>query len=301
MKYSIELVRLLAVILITFTHTRHSITSEDSKLIHFIVEELPTIGTVLLSLVSGYLYFKISYHKPQLFLSKVKTLFIPFLIANLSVLLLVLVANYGFGYNALNRIGYDFSIITEGIFALNSPPINPPTYFIRDIFIIFVLIELIKSKNLYMLIIIIPLLVFGKLLLRYDILVLFLMGAVIAKFYGQIFKPQIKKIIIILLVTVSLFLIFKTGVSVYKYSIALLVFIWAISTKIKFYNVGAYSYLLHLYHSPIIVCLYPLIKRISSNEFLLVLLQVVVSFVCVYVLYIATRKIPRLRIICGYK
>src|SRR5690606_33030837 len=118
---------------------------------------------------------------------------------------------------------------------------------------------------------------------------------------SQIFKSQIKQIIVILLAIVSLLLIFKTGVSVYKYPIALLVFIWAISTKIKFYNVGAYSYLLHLYHSPIIVCLYPLIKRISSNEFLLVLLQVVVSFVCGYLLYIVTRKIPCLRILCGYK
>ncbi len=116
MKYSIELTRLLAVILITLTHTRHSLVKEDSSLVYFIVEELPTIGTVLLSVISGYLFFKISYNKPNLFLSKVRTLLIPFLVANILVLFLVLLANYGFGYNALNRINYDFSMITEGIF-----------------------------------------------------------------------------------------------------------------------------------------------------------------------------------------
>lgn len=301
MKYSIELARLLAVILITFAHTRHSLIKEDSKLIYFIVEELPTIGTVLLSIISGYLFFKISYDKPNLFLSKVKTLLIPFLIANILVLSLVLLANYGFGYNALNRITYDFSMITEGIFSLNSPPINPPTYFIRDIFVIFVLIEFVRNRNLYMLLIIIPLLIFGKLLLRYDILVLFLVGITIGKLEFQIFKPKIKQIIIAFLTVISLFFIFQTDVATYKYPLAILIFILVLSLKIRFYNVGSYSYLLHLYHSPIIVCSYPLLQKISNNEFLLVLLQVIIAFSCTYLLYKITRKFSRLRILCGYK
>lgn len=301
MKYSIELARLLAVVLITFAHTRHSLIKEDSKLIYFIVEELPTIGTVLLSIISGYLFFKISYNKPKLFANKVKTLLIPFLIANILVLSLVLLANYGFGYNALNRITYDFSMITEGVFSLNSPPINPPTYFIRDIFVIFVLIEFVRNKNFYMLLIIIPLLIFGKLLLRYDILVLFLVGITIAKFEFQLLKPKIKQIIIVLLTIISLFFIFKTDVATYKYPLALLIFIFVLNLKIKFYNVGSYSYLLHLYHSPIIVCAYPLLQKISNNELLLVLLQVIIAFSCTYLLYKITRKVPRLRILCGYK
>lgn len=301
MKYSIELARLLAVVLITLTHTRHSLVKEDSSLAYFIVEELPTIGTVLLSVISGYLFFKISYNKPNLFLSKAKTLLIPFLIANVLILLLVLLLNYGFGYNILNRLVYDFSIIMEGIFALNSPPINPPTYFIRDIFVIFVLIELIKNKNLYMLLIIIPLLIFGKLLLRYDILILFLAGATIGKLEIQLLKPKIKQMIIIFLTVISLFFIFKTNVAIYKYPLAILIFIFVLSLKIKFYNVGSYSYLLHLYHSPIIVCSYPLIKNISNNELLLVLLQVIIAFSCTYLLYKITRKFSALRILCGYK
>jgi hypothetical protein len=295
MKYSIELIRLLAVILITFTHTRHSITPESS-LTYFIVEELPTIGTVLLSIVSGYLYRKVSFDKPRIFFNKVKTLLIPFLIANLVVLTLVLVANY-----VLNRLTFDISLFTEGILALNSPPINPPTYFIRDIFVIFVLIEFIRNRNLYMLLIIIPLLVFGKLLLRYDILLLFLLGMTIANYDAFLTPLKTKRIICVVLFLVSLVMIFQTDVTWYKYPVALLIFVLVINWKVKFYNVGSYSYLLHLYHSPIIVATYPVIEKLNGNDFIRVLIQVMVSFMAVYVLYLITRKITSLRILCGYK
>jgi hypothetical protein len=89
MKPSIELIRLLAVILITFTHTRHQL---DEGLLYFVVEKLPTYGTVILSIVSGYLYVSISRHKPNIFYRKIKSLAIPYLIANLSILTIV-----GFG------------------------------------------------------------------------------------------------------------------------------------------------------------------------------------------------------------
>jgi hypothetical protein len=59
---------------------------------------------------------------------------------------LVLILNYGFGYNPLNRLSYDFSILTQGLFALNERPINPPTYFITDIFVLFSIIALFTQK-----------------------------------------------------------------------------------------------------------------------------------------------------------
>jgi len=300
MKYSIELIRLLAVILITFTHTRHSITPESS-MTYFFIEELPTIGTVLLSVVSGYLYKKVSFDKSNLFYNKVKTLLIPFLIANLLVLTLVLVANYIFGINFLNRLDFDTSLFTEGVLALNSPPINPPTYFIRDIFIIFVLMELVRHKNLYMLAIIIPLMIFGKLLLRYDILFLFFIGMIIANYEAFLVQFKTKLMICIALALMSVILIFQTDVTIYKYPIALLVFILIINWGVKFYNVGAYSYLLHLYHSPIIVATYPAIEKLIEDDLIRVWVQVSVSIVAVYVLYAITRKITPLRILCGYK
>ena len=144
MKSSIELIRLIAVILIVFTHTRNEL---EDGLAYFIVQRIPTFGTAILSIISGYLYFEISQHKKNLFFKKIKSLAIPYLIANITVLFLVLFAYYFFGYDTLNRLNFDFTLITEGIFSFNSAPINPPTYFIRDIFIIFSIIALVTQKE----------------------------------------------------------------------------------------------------------------------------------------------------------
>lgn len=300
MKYSIELIRLLAVVLITLTHTRHSIT-EDSTFAYFLVEQLPTVGTILLSIISGYLFQKISFKRSELFMNKVKTLFIPFLIANLSVLCLVLIAKYIFDFNFLNRLTFDITLITEGVLALNSPPINPPTYFIRDIFVIFVLIELIKNKNIYMLLIILPLFIFGNLLLRYDILILFLAGMVIAKYETQLILPKIRIILLSILTLLCFILILKTDITIYKYPTALLIFLTVINRDIKFYNTGSYSYLLHLYHSPIIVATYPVVQIITKNDIYSVAIQASISFLLIYILYAITRRRIWLRILCGYK
>ena len=70
MKPGIELVRLIAVILITFTHTRNNL---ESGFTYFIVEELPKYGTAILSIISGYLYYTISRHKAGLFDKKIKS------------------------------------------------------------------------------------------------------------------------------------------------------------------------------------------------------------------------------------
>src|SRR5690554_6565774 len=109
MNPSIELIRLIAVIQIVFTHTRHDL---DSGLAYVIVEGVPTFGTAILSIISGYLYFKVSRKGNNIIQKKIKSLAIPFLIANISVLLLVFLFNYVFGYNVLNRLSFDLSIIT---------------------------------------------------------------------------------------------------------------------------------------------------------------------------------------------
>ena len=57
MNSGIELLRIVAVILITFTHTRNNL--EDGYF-YFFIEKLPTYGTSILSIISGYLYFTIT-------------------------------------------------------------------------------------------------------------------------------------------------------------------------------------------------------------------------------------------------
>nr|WP_297306980.1 hypothetical protein [uncultured Flavobacterium sp.] len=298
MNYSIEFFRLLAVILITLTHTRNEFSSGT---LFFIFEELPQIGTVLLSLISGYLYFKFSRKKENFYKTKVKNLLIPYLIANLSILFLVLIANYFLNINLLNRLTYDHTLITEGILSLNSPPINPPTYFIRDLFMIFTILEIIKNKNIYLLLLLIPMLFIGKLFLRLDIVVLFTSGMVIAYFSDWIKLNRNIIYLILIPATIIFAYFYSANISFIKYPISLLIFILLLNNKIMFYNVGAFTYLLHLYHSPIIVVLHPIISKLTKNNVLNPILQVILSIFFVYVLYLLTRKITFLKILTGQK
>lgn len=291
MNPSIELIRLLAVILITFTHTRNDL---ESGSLYFIVEKLPLYGTAILSVISGYLYYTVSRKKAGLFKRKIKSLAIPFLIANGSVLLAVLMAYYFFGYNPLNRLGYDFTLITEGLFALNSPPINPPTYFIRDIFVIFAILALFTQKEFKALLVIIPLLLFGTLVLRMDVAFLFLIGCLYGRFQTAIKKNTL--IVISVVITIVIAIWFSEFL---KFPIAFLLFILALDLKFKVYNTSRYSYLLHLYHSPIIVISYPFLSTLTADPFLQIVLQILISFIGVYGMYLITKRFEFLKVLSG--
>ena len=291
MKPGIELVRLIAVILITFTHTRNNL---ESGFTYFIVEELPKYGTAILSIISGYLYYTISRHKTGLFDKKIKSLVIPYLIANFSILFLVLIFNYGFGYNPLNRLSYDWSIVLEGLFSLNSPPINPPTYFIRDIFILFSIIALITQKEWKALLVLIPFFLFGKLILRGDIAFLFVLGIIYAMVSERLNKNILLSICGLSIVVVVLF--FDTYL---KFPIALLLFMLTVDLKIKYLNTGRFSYLLHLYHSPVMVITYPVISYLISDATLRVVTQIIWAIAMAYLLFLTTKKIPALKILSG--
>lgn len=291
MKSSIEFIRLIAIILIVFTHTRNEL---ENGIAYFIVERIPTFGTAILSIISGYLYFEISRHKPFLFFRKIKSLAIPYLIANISVLILVLIAYYVFGFDTLNRLSFDFSLITEGIFSFNSPPINPPTYFIRDIFIIFSIIALITQKEFKTLFVIIPFLLLGALVLRLDVAFLFLIGILYSKYKNNIDK----KILIITALIISII------VSVFyndflKFPFSFLVFILLINIQLPFLNTGRFSYLLHLYHSPIIVISYPILSSFIENPIIKIVAQILMAIFFVYLLFLITKKYTFLKILSG--
>jgi len=292
MKYSIELVRLTAVVLITFTHTQHHFTEGTT---HFILEEIPKYGTLLLSLISGFLWQTISRLQPKLFQRKIKSLVIPYLIANLIVLIPVAITFFAFDYNFLNRLDFDYTLITDGVFALNKAPINPPTYFIRDIFMVFVFLELLLNKNFRMLLILIPFAVFGKIFLRVDIVVLFLLGA----FSPFIFQKIKKKYWILsaqVLLSAGLFFIFP---DYFKYGIAFLIFLFVINIDIKFIKTGNYTYLLHLYHSPVMVATFPVINHFVKSPYPNVILQLSFAFASALILTYVLQKIPLLRFLSG--
>jgi hypothetical protein len=291
MKYNIELIRLIAVVLITFTHTRHHL---ESGVLFFIVESVPKVGTLLLSIISGYLYWTISRTKTNLLQKKIKSLLIPYLISNILIIVIAVGLYVFFNINFLNRLSYDFSLITEGLLSLHVPPINPPTYFIRDIFVVFLMIDLLKNKNLKTLLFLIPILIFGKLLIRVDILLLFILGTA-TPFILNKFN---KKALYILFVFASL-LIYIYLPEYIKYPLAYLIFVLVIDINIKFVKTGGYSYILHLYHAPLMMLIYPFLASHNLNDPLSILLQIIFAIVMTFVIYLITRKIKFLQIISG--
>lgn len=291
MKPSIELIRLFAVILITFTHTRHDL---ESGFFYLIIEKLPLYGTAILSLISGYLYYSVSRKSKNLFQRKIKSLALPYLIANTGVLILVLLFNFVFGYNPLNRLTYDISIVSEGILALNSPPINPPTYFIRDIFIVFSIIALFTQKEYKAVFVIVPFLLLGTLILRMDVAFLFTIGLLYAKFEEKIDKKWILISNLIVLIIISIWF-----VDYLKFPISFLIFVSVLDLNIKLFNTGRYSYLLHLYHSPIIVITYPILNTYIDNTYIKLFAQIFIAVFFVFLLFLITKKIKFLKILSG--
>lgn len=293
MRGSFEFTRLICVLLLIFTHTRHNYSE---GLAYFILEEVPKVGTLILSLISGYLYYSVSRKNKNIFEKKVKSLLIPYLIANISVLSLVLIANFIFEINFLNRLDFNFDLIFEGILALNSPSINPPTFFIRDIFIIFVLIEIFRNKKYFLLILILPLAIYGELILRYEILYLFVIGLLTAKYSKKLGKSAIIFTIVIFWLP-----LFYFDIAEIKHLVSILFFIGILTVNLNFKNVGGFTYLLHLYHSPIIVFVYPIISYYFSNQVVLVISQIILSIIFIYVLYLLTRNITFLKVISGQR
>lgn len=291
MKSSIELIRLIAVLLITFTHTRNNF---EDGLYYYIFEYLPTFGTAILSIVSGYLYFSISRVNKNLFFRKVKSLAIPYLIANGSILILVLILNFVFDYNTLNRLTYDYTLILEGLFSLNNPPLNPPTYFIRDIFVIFSIIALFTQKEYKSLFVLIPLLFFGTLVLRLDVAFLFMVGVLYASIENKVSKLWFISASLIITMIVSIWYI-----ELLKYPVSFLFFVIILDLKFRQYNTSGYSYLLHLYHAPIIVIIFPFLSNYVKDPLLSVVFQISIVITLTYLLYKTTRKFTFLKILSG--
>lgn len=294
MKYGIEIARLIAVLLITFNHTEHTLTD---GIAYWVFEELPLFGTPLLLLVCGYLFSAVSKKKNEpLFIKKVKSLLIPFVMANLLVLIPVAFFYYALDINYLQRLSFDYTLITDGLFAFNDVPVNPPTYFIRDIFIVFVAVEFLLYKNWKMLFILVPLLLFGTLIIRWDIPIIFTIGYLLDA-YGHYLKKHWLYITAIFLIVVS----FLNERLYLNNTVGFLLFLLSLEIKVKFIKTGAYTYLLHLYHSPIMVFSYPILSLFIDSEVINVVLQILISMSSIYLLYLFTRRFERLRILSGFR
>lgn len=225
---------------------------------------------------------------------KIKNLAVPYLIANIIVLGLVLMAYYFFGYNSLNRLSFDINLVKEGIFSFNSPPINPPTYFIRDIFIIFCIITLVTHKEIKALFIIVPYLLFGTLILRADVAFLFIVGILYSRFHLNFNKTTL--ILASIILTIFIGVCFN---SYLKFPLSFLFFILLLNIRFPLINTGRFSYLLHLYHSPIIVITYPVISLYIEKPILKISTQIILALFFTYLLFLITKKYSVLKVLSG--
>lgn len=291
MKPSIELIRICAIVVITLTHTRNSL---EEGVIHFIVEELPNYGTALMAVLSGFLFFTMSRSHQGLFTNKIKSLAIPYLIANISVLALVLIAYYGLGYNSLNRLSYDITLLTQGILSLDEVPINPPSYFVRDLFVIFTFLALVIHRDYRTLLVLIPLGLFGTFFLRWDIVLLFGLGALFAFIKDRVNRNSL----LLTLGTLTLVSGFWFPDHL-RFPSSLFVFALIIDMDIKFINVGRYSYLLYLYHSPIMVVSYPILSRFIHNQYINISIQIILPMILIMGLVLLSRRYQWLKVLSG--
>lgn len=280
--HSIELMRVIGVMLITLTHVKHEF---ESGLAFLVLEEIPLYGTLLLSVISGFLFAANDSGQPIL-MKKIKSLLIPYLIANGIVIVLVSVCHY-FGVDFLNRLKHDMSLITEGLFSLTIAPVNPPTYFLRDLFMIFCCIALLK-REWWSLVFIVPYVFWGTLFLRWDILILFTSGYLLQKFLKN--KERIWPILAGL--PLIAILIYFYPDKWHRHIVAIGLFAALVNIPMKFVRTGGFTYLLHLYHSPIMLVAFAVAIRFIENQILLVVLQIATAYL---VCFLAFKMIRRLK------
>lgn len=272
----IELIRLIAVLLITFTHVKHSY---KEGLVYIILEEIPRYGTLILSIISGYLYGTITRHNSNIFFKKVQSLLFPYLLAN-AIVLSVVYTLHLFGYDFLNRLSYNLDLVKEGLFAFNSPPVNPPTYFVRDLFVIFTFLSLFHKEKWAL--ILLPLAIYGTIILRYDVLICFSLGLLYSL---DIIKRQDKFVIILFVfLATSGLLLFKQQYYL-KHLACFITFVLLVDLKFTFIKTGGYTYFLHLYHSPIIVFIHPILSYCHLNDGLKVILQIIIPIIISFLAY----------------
>lgn len=114
----------------------------------FLGDSLFRVGVPCLSAISGYLLFRRgidAFDYGKTILSKLRTVLLPFLIWNLSFIVVVLVAQgngIGFGYlpDAINATPRDWATLAT---ALEAFPMNLPLYFLRDLLLCIVLSPLL--------------------------------------------------------------------------------------------------------------------------------------------------------------
>ena len=116
-----------------------------------------------------------------------------------------------------------------------------------------------------------------------DVILLFIIGSIISYYKDTIILN--KKVLIFVLLCFCMLLIIMRDFYIFKFIFSILIFISLFNVSIKFINIGGMSYLLHLYHAPIIVISYPILSLYFFNNVILVLLQFFISLIILHIIY----------------
>jgi len=148
----IKLMRPLLIILICWAHVpflygfySQSVDAASVQTVFgvFLRDVVSRGGVPILTVVSGYLAYLSLQRKPYLTFvrDKAQRILLPYILWNLICLVYILWVHHTFGYT-INAKVLEYQGLTEfikDVLAINRMPINPPIYFLRDLFLILLL------------------------------------------------------------------------------------------------------------------------------------------------------------------
>jgi len=318
----IDFARLALILLIVILHFRISpeATPSTSPYIFTIHDTLKNslllTAVPLLSIMSGYIFFarQAYLQKLKTLKNKTRTILIPFLIFNLSLVIIVFIAQKN-GFAMENRIilvNGDLNTWLNAMFALNGQPVNYPLHFLRDLLVVFIF-AIFLGKGfarfpwvaIALCIIVASLNLDGRLILRDDVFLCFAVGgflAVIGADIGWFEKRTLILPLLILLAVCGLFLAYPQYDLIWRVAGGLSM--WPIigslmdnSFSKKLSRFSRFAFAIYLMHAAVIIIFFQLgieAKATISGLLLWVFGPIIIAAIIIGVVSIGEKIIPSL-------
>ena len=318
----IDFARLTLILLIVILHFRISPESTPSTSPHiFTVHDtlknsLLLTAVPLLSIMSGYIFFARQAYQQKIktLKNKTRTILIPFLIFNLSLVIVVFIAQKN-GFAMDNRIilvNSDFNTWLNAMFALNGQPVNYPLHFLRDLLVVFIFaIFLGKGFTRFpwiaiaVCIIVASLNLDGRLILRDDVFLCFAVGgflAVTGADIGWFEKRTLILPLLILLAVCGLFLAYPQYDLIWRVAGGLSM--WPIigslmdnSFSKKLSRFSRFAFPIYLMHAAVIIIFFQLgieAKATALGLLLWIFGPIIIAAIIIGVVSIGEKIIPGL-------
>jgi succinoglycan biosynthesis protein ExoH len=267
----------------------------------------------MLTFISGFLLFRtgLDLHPSKLLKKKLKTLVIPFLVFNISVLVAAYIAEAAFGLKlSYDLLTADIRTWLDAAFGITASPINYPLNFIRDLVVIMVMAPvlglLLRSaplKGLVLVTLIFYLNLDGYLVLRPVMVVTFYLGgmAAIQGWNMRALDKYAVPLLILLVLCCAAIVRFEVANTTYLRLVAPLM-IWPASALLVRTRFGLwldrmsrYSFFVFIAHAPLLLVTWVLYQRTSQYvpyELYWMLAPIIITSVLVLIYMVLTRTFP---------